>query len=199
MIVSLSKVLELDEGPERTARLAAWFQSLFRQDAPPVLVGGAAVELYTGGAYTTGDLDFVGFVSPEVAELLRAEGFARAGRHWVHEDEQVFIELPSGALGEGEQAITVNFSDQEVLIIAPEDLVIDRLAAWQFWNSEQDAVNGYLIWDACLLNEERLSAQAHRARVEASLEALEGFRRRHLNQSPTLEELEHWAKARKWP
>ncbi|MEM6702010.1 MAG: hypothetical protein AAF690_04855 [Acidobacteriota bacterium] len=191
--------LHLKEGAEKTARIAAWFQSLFRDTSTPVLVGGAAVELYTGGAYTTGDFDFVGSVPPEVAQLLQAEGFARAGRHWLHEEAQIFIELPSGALGEGAESVPATFSGQTVLIVAPEDLVIDRLAAWQFWGSEQDAVNGYLIWDIHSLDKERLSAQARRAGVETSLRSLESFRRDHQDQRATAEELERWAKKRTAP
>ena len=51
---TLARALQLSEGPRRTAAVVAWIQSLYAS-SPPVLVGGAAVELYTGGAYTTGD------------------------------------------------------------------------------------------------------------------------------------------------
>ncbi len=65
-------------GPERTAALVAWFQGLFEdRSEAPVLVGGGAVELYTGGAYVTGDLDFVGSTTDSVAERLQEEGFKR--------------------------------------------------------------------------------------------------------------------------
>jgi hypothetical protein len=53
----LGKILALSDGFEKTARLAAWVQSLFEPGQEPVLVGGAAVELLTRGAYTTGNLD----------------------------------------------------------------------------------------------------------------------------------------------
>jgi len=89
------EILSLEEGPGRTAALVAWLQILFEgEDATPVLVGGAAVELYTLGTYTTGDVVLVGPVTPSVVQLLKEPGFERHGRHWLHEPAQIFVELP---------------------------------------------------------------------------------------------------------
>lgn len=80
-MLELQTILSLPEGPGRTAAVAAWLQGLYDADIEkPILVGGAAVELYTGGAYTTGDLDFVGSVSPTVALGLKSAGFSQRGR-----------------------------------------------------------------------------------------------------------------------
>ncbi|MEW6338818.1 MAG: hypothetical protein AB1625_15640 [Acidobacteriota bacterium] len=78
--MELDRVLALGEGPTKTAAPAAWVQGLFPHGAVPVLVGGAAVELYTGGAYVTGDLDFVGRVPAPVARALVAVGAEAALR-----------------------------------------------------------------------------------------------------------------------
>ena len=54
--MSISQILDLTDSPGKTAALVEWVQGLYEDDATiPVLVGGAAVELLTGGAYTTGD------------------------------------------------------------------------------------------------------------------------------------------------
>src|SRR5688572_11708180 len=56
----------------------------------PVLVGGGAVEFYTGSAVMTGDIDLISPIQPELEEEMRRLGFARpAGsgkslRGWVH-------------------------------------------------------------------------------------------------------------------
>ena len=102
--MELASVLSLPDGPAKTVALVAWVQGLFERDRTPVLVGGAAVELYTGGAYTTGDLDFAGTVPTAAARTLAAAGFVRHGRHWIHEAGQVYLEFPSAALAAGEQS-----------------------------------------------------------------------------------------------
>jgi hypothetical protein len=87
--VSFATILELPEGPERTLALVAWFQALYESQPAPILVGGGAVELYTGGAYQTGDLDFVGSVPAKVAAELEEAGFRKQAHHWLHEDGEV--------------------------------------------------------------------------------------------------------------
>lgn len=75
-----AEAVKRPEGPERTAAIAAWVQSLY-SSKPPVLTGGAAVELYSAGAYTTGDFDFIGDVPKDVEARLAGAGFRREGRH----------------------------------------------------------------------------------------------------------------------
>src|SRR5262249_4215808 len=141
---------------------------------PPVLVGGAAVELYTGGAYTTGDLDFVGGVSPEVAGAFEDAGFRREGRHWIHERAQVFVEFPGSAVQPHERVVVINVGEAFVLTLSPEDMIVDRLAAWQFWKSATDGASAYLVWRAQekSLDRQRLSALARRRGVEPALDRL---------------------------
>ena len=98
------------------------------------------MELYTGGAYTTGDLDFVGTLPDRVAEALRDAGFRRRGRHWLHRDGQIFIEFPGSALGAGEMGVRLRHGESHVVIVDVEALLVDRLAAWEFWRSGVDGI-----------------------------------------------------------
>lgn len=189
-------LLDLPPGPRRTAALVAWFQALYVAlgEEPPVLVGGAAVELYTGGAYTTGDLDFVGVVPEAVAERLRAEGFSKEGRLWVHSGD-IYIELPGRALETDERKARLDVGDGFVELLSPEDLIVDRLAAWKFWRSEVDGVNAYLIYRAQRdrIDGDRLRALAAKRRVTGAYEELERFGAASgFEASP--EELSAWAK-----
>lgn len=191
----LPGILALAEGPRRTALLVAWFQGLFPGgEEPPILVGGAAVELFTSGAYTTGDLDFVGRVPPSVAAQLAAAGFERRGRHWAHDGGRVFLELPGRTLEPPSKPVRLRRAGNDLLVIGPEALLADRLAAWKFWGSSVDAANALLLIQAL---GERLDGRLA-ARLARSLEVddervrLTRFARKLAGRTPTREELGRW-------
>lgn len=192
----LRKIFQLADGPEKTLLLVAWFQGLFEGAALPILVGGGAVELYTGGAYRTGDLDFVGSVPRVVAEKLEEAGFRQQGRHWLHEEGQVFIEIPGTSLGAGQRSRTLRRGSTEVLLVSPEDLIVDRLAAWKFWESEEDAVNAFLIWRSTDVDRERVLERARAADVGDRFQSLSEFLEQFDDATPTPEQLSAWAGTR---
>jgi hypothetical protein len=193
--MAIDVILALADGPAKTAALVAWVQGLFPHGGEPVLVGGAAVELYTGGAYVTGDLDFVGHVSAQVARALVEAGFTRQGRHWVHERGQVFMEFPGESLGEGEKAVRLRVGKRTVWTISPEDALADRLGAWQHWGSMVDGVNAWLLYRARRrsLDRKRLRARAAAVGAEGALRALFALARRLGNRKAKEGEVERWA------
>lgn len=115
----------------------------------PILVGGRALEFYTLGGYATKDIDLVIEGVNEAKAVLIDMGFSRntGERHWFNEELDIAVEIPDNLLaGAPEKIVTVEINGSEVYIIGVEDLIIDRLAAAKFWNSESDAV-----WAAKLL------------------------------------------------
>lgn len=107
----------------------------------PVIVGGYAVELYTAGSYTTLDVDLVLKGSESAGVLLEALGFKkeRGMRHWYHEELSLPIEIPDSVLaGSMDKLTRVEIDDLYVLIIGVEDLILDRLRAAVYWQSEED-------------------------------------------------------------
>ncbi|MGD8353776.1 MAG: hypothetical protein PVJ01_06380 [Pseudomonadota bacterium] len=145
----ISKILDLDQGMMRTAALAHWVQGLYRRKKDrPVLVGGAAVELLTGGAFTTRDLDLAGIMTAAVDGALKAAGFSREGRHWFHEEKHLILKFPSRALNADEETRERDFAGIPVLIICAEDLIVDRLSAWVRWKSPMDGISAYLLYRA---------------------------------------------------
>jgi hypothetical protein len=189
------QAVSLADGPTRVAALAAWLQSLApTAEERPVLVGGGAVELYSGGAYRTGDLDFVGSLGEEGERQLEAVGFRQQGRHWIHEEHQIFLEFPSSHLDEGERAAVIEVGEYSVVVIGLEELIVDRLAAWQSWGSEIDAVNAVRLrqGSAVDLDRARLREIAKARGVAPALQALEQFTDRLGDREPSAEELEDW-------
>ena len=186
----------MPEGPERTAAIAAWVQGLFLGDEQvPVLVGGAAVEILTGGAYTTGDLDFVGFVPAAVGRDLIMNGFKKTGRHWIHERAQIFLEFPGDALNPEERAVRREVFGHEIVVVSVEDLLVDRLGAWAHWKSGVDGANAYQLYRACReeVDEDRLTQRARESGFEAALDALQSFDEEWSDSEPDPESLERWA------
>jgi hypothetical protein len=196
--VEIDDVFAADDGPIRTAALVAWVQGLFVEDGTiPVLVGGAAVELYTTGAYTTGDVDLVGHVTAGAARALSAAGFTRRGRHWIHEAAQVFIEFPGSALDPEEESDWYEVAGQRIHIISVEDLLVDRLGAWEHWKSSVDGVNAFLLWrgQQDRIDRERLERRIARVGWHKALQSLIQYSKRWEHSDPSMEEVEQWATA----
>ena len=176
--------------PDRTAGIVAWFQGLFERD-PPVLVGGGAVELYTGGAYRTADLDFVGRIPTDVARGLENAGFRKRGRHWIHEEAQIYIELPATTFDREVRIDAIRIKDWTVILLSPEDVLVDRLAAWKFWQVPVEGINAYLLFRVRgnEMDQERLEEAARVEEVADALDSLRSFGSR--DREP--EEIEAWA------
>jgi len=194
--VELSEALSIPEGPGRTAAIAAWVQGLFsKEDVVPVLVGGAAVEVFTGGAYTTGDLDFVGAVPALVRTTLEANGFKRKGRHWIHEGAEIFLEFPGEALDPKEKSIRHEAFGFDLVLVSLEDLLVDRLGAWAYWKSGVDGANAYMLYRICReqIDDDRLTNRAREAGFESALAALRIFDREWAESEPDSDILEDWA------
>ncbi len=192
------EVVSLEDGPRKTAAICAWVQALYPLGTePPILVGGAAVELYTKGAYTTGDLDFVGFVPSTVSKSLEESGFLRQGRHWIHEESQVFLEFPGSALAPGERAVPLRFGPHRVQVVSIEDLIVDRLASWTFWDSTVDAAGAFLLLrrQKRRIDLDRLGAMAKLREVGKALEILLKFDRSRRGRAVSEKELALWAES----
>jgi hypothetical protein len=108
---------------------------------PPVLVGGAAVEIYTRGAVTTGDFDLSCGRQDVLEAEMQREGFVRpsgpgvATRGWIHPELKLGFECVSDVLLDGladrEMVQVVSLApDGEIAVIAPEDIIADRMGQY---------------------------------------------------------------------
>ena len=183
------------ESPERTAAIAQWVQSLYPEKDIPILVGGSAVELYTGGAYITGDLDFVGYVPTQARKALTGAGFVKLGKNWIHEGAKIFIEFPSSNLGEGEREAVLNLGPFRIRIVSPEDLLVDRMTAWKYWESPLDGVNSFLLYRAQYdsLDKAHLEERSMTEDVLDVLAAVRSLYREYPDELPAHEVLEKWS------
>lgn len=107
----------------------------------PILVGGAAVEIYSLSAISTGDFDISTGRQTEFEEELLRQGFVRpsgpgvATRGWIHPDLQLGFEVVSGSLLDGmadrERVRLLDLvGDGTASIISLEDMIADRMGQY---------------------------------------------------------------------
>ncbi len=85
--------------------------------------------------------------------------------------------------------------DYGILILAPEDLIAERLAAWRHWHSSIDGVNAWLVHKArgASLDQRRLTKQAAARDSTDALNALRRLSQRASGREVTAGEVERWA------
>lgn len=104
----------------------------------PILVGGAAVELHTLGAVTTGDFDIATASQQEFEAELLLLGFSKPGGlghtplGWVHEGLKLGFEVVSssllGGLADRDRVVLIDLGrDGEAAVISVEDMIADRM------------------------------------------------------------------------
>lgn len=108
----------------------------------PVLVGGAAVEFYTGSAIMTGDFDVTTPDQPELEEELQKRGFIRPNgpgkstRGWVHPElgfgfEVVGDRPMGGSVPSTELVLTQAVpGEPEMVLLSVEDMIADRMGQY---------------------------------------------------------------------
>ena len=152
----LKGILLIEDPVKRRATFVAILSKeiTHRGEKAPVVVGGEAVELYTQGSYTTGDIDIK---SPRAAteSILREWGFRKKGRTWFNKEMDIYVDWVGASLDEGEEAenriATVKIgAGLEIRVISIEDLVIDRLNAAKWWEDVDS-----LTWARVLLGVKR--------------------------------------------
>jgi len=108
---------------------------------PPVLVGGAAVEFYSGSTISTGDFDIVTARQDQFEDILRKHGFVgpsgpgKATRGWIHPDLQLGFEVVSSSLLDGmadrDRIVMVRVgTDGFAAFVSLEDMVADRMGQY---------------------------------------------------------------------
>lgn len=138
-----------------------------------VLVGGGAVELYTAGAYVTGDVDLVGD-REEILLLLEAAGFEREDRLFIHEAFELAVDIVGTTLRPTETIEYEEVRGYRVPIVSLEDAIVDRLLATEYWRSSTDWEQAKLLLGAHYDRVDRrsLEGKARRNDVEGKLRDL---------------------------
>lgn len=125
----------------------------------PVLVGGGAVEFYTGSAVMTGDLDLTTPAQLELEEELQKLGFVRpsgAGqstRGWVHPHLgfgfEVVGDRPMGDTPDEVRTLVLRPFDDEggFRILSVEDMIADRMGQYASGTARSLLQQARLLYD----------------------------------------------------
>jgi hypothetical protein len=125
----------------------------------PVLVGGGAVEFYSGSALMTGDIDVTSPVQPELEDELRKAGFVRPSgpgkllRGWVHPELgfglEVVADSPMNGAAEPARFLLVRPIDDHDFfrIISVEDLIADRVAQFASGAAREMLAQALVLFD----------------------------------------------------
>ena len=139
---------------ERQIYLAAAISSAFeKKGIQSVLVGGAVVEYYTAGEYTTVDIDMIlpPLEKREIENVMEELGFERFEdyRHWLHPHIPIPVEFPPGPLQIGhllvQEVNEIEIEKVKLKILKVEDILLDRLIMAQEWKDLQAQVQAEML------------------------------------------------------
>ena len=146
-----SVVPRLRKEPDELARkmlLIGYLTERLEREKPEsvYVVGGLAVETYTAGQFRTGDIDIVTPDSKMAEEILKRIGFEREGMIWLNRALGLAIHIVGLFAKNSEKARIIHAGPYKVRIMGVEDLIVDRLAAAKFWNSQVDMEQAEALW-----------------------------------------------------
>jgi hypothetical protein len=169
----LARLSSFTDHGSRGLYLMACISDRIKGPLKPVIVGGFAVEWYTGGGYSTVDLD-VAYLRPDrIGSMLESLGFTKVNRHWVSTRYDLQIEVPSHAVDRVvlDHSLTIEIAGHRAVMIGVEDLIIDRLCGYTHGRSTGDlhwATSLYAAY-ADRLDGDYLLSRARTERVEEAL------------------------------
>lgn len=151
-----------------------------RKGGKVFLVGGQAVEAYTGGTFTTGVIDITTTDTPGTEGALVKLGFAKEGMIWLNEGLGMAVHLVADYPGRTPKSRVIEVSGYQVDVVGVEDLVADRLRAAKYWKSGRDLEQAAALLRSFEgeLDEPYLSRIAKEDLVEDMLRKIVGKRRR---------------------
>lgn len=143
----------------------------------PVLVGGGAVELYTRGYFTTGDLDIL--TSRAFKKKLVESGFESLGRIFTRND--MVIDVVGSYTKLRTNVVKIRRTPYKLRVLSIEDLIIDRLCACEFWKSPRDCEQARFLLNVYYdrLDSKYLKKRADEEGVVKKLEKLSSIPKNH--------------------
>lgn len=177
-MTTAEQVASILEGVEQADRRIVFFAALLRKEAglgpdDLVVVGGSAMQIYTEGAYVSGDID-VCAPRDAIAAVLKRWGFKKPGREWARVDWKIVLNVVGPWVsGSMQLSRVVDTPYGPVRVGAIEDLILGRLALVKFWNEPAEYRNARLLAMLPGLDWGYLSRRAAQERLTEEMAALQ--------------------------
>lgn len=111
-----------------------------------IVVGGSAIEIYTVGEYTSGDIDIVSTHGERVRGALQSWKFKGEGRGWWSEELSIYVDLVSWPYtGSMERTTLMTTPYGVVRLAAIEDLLVKRLSSTKHWKQAGDLEHAKML------------------------------------------------------
>lgn len=148
-----SSLLRIQNGVDRKIAFLAWLNDelALRQASKAVLVGGSALEFYSGTRFQSADIDIVCASRKELSEIFSSVGFGKEGRYWYDDSLDILVEVPDDELaGETKRicAVRSGHGNSTAYVIGIEDLIIDRLEQYVFGKANESLEQAYWLVDS---------------------------------------------------
>lgn len=87
-------------GLERKMAFMAWLNDELaaRYASKAILVGGSAMEFYSGTRFQSEDIDVVCASGKELEEIFSSARFGKDGRYWYEDGLDILVEVPDDEL-----------------------------------------------------------------------------------------------------
>ena len=121
-------------------------EALSRRSKTLFLVGGQAVETYTAGQFTTGDIDITTTDKEMTEKILVRLGFAREGMIWLNARIGVAVHIVGSYPSKSQMARRIKVGPYTISVAGVEDLIVDRLVAAKRWRSARDAEQATVLF-----------------------------------------------------
>lgn len=135
----------IEDPTKRAIAFLSEFGSMLQERGAklPIVVGGAALEIYTSGQYSSHDIDIKSHLSITM-DILGQMGFENEGRSLMYSEEfDILLDWQGSSLEEGPEAeerilkIRAVKDKAPLNLISIEDLIIDRLEAYTYGNDRE--------------------------------------------------------------
>lgn len=162
---------EPDQLKKKLLLLGYLTSRLERKGESVYLVGGQAVETYTAGQFTTGDVDITTTDRKTTEGILAQIGFKSTGMIWLNEALGIAVQIVGRYPTRTEGVRDFEVGPYTVHVVGVENLIVDRLAAAKHWKSARDREAAQALWNIFKdqLDKEYLKKRAREERVQDML------------------------------